>query len=74
VNDLLKYRNGASSELLEAGVARVAETSSSKIQAPDKHQAPNSNRSAARVAISWCLMLGAFLELGAWSLELFHPT
>jgi hypothetical protein len=40
---------------------------STNIQAPEKFQAPNTHlRSQV-----WGLVVGASLELGAWSLELF---
>jgi hypothetical protein len=39
---------------------------STKLQAPEKHQAPNSKRDGE----PWSLGFGIFLELGAWILEL----
>jgi hypothetical protein len=39
---------------------------STKLQAPEKHQAPNSKRDGG----PWSLEFGISLELGAWNLEL----
>jgi hypothetical protein len=41
----------------------------SKHQAPEKFQTANMENDGARIGI-WSLVLGAFLELGAWSLVL----
>jgi hypothetical protein len=68
VNDLLKYRSGASSEWLDAEIARLGETPSSKLQASNTHQTP------ARLEAIWCLMLGTSLELGGWCLQLSLPA
>jgi hypothetical protein len=46
----------------------MKEAPSSKLQAPEKFQASIFKRSARRF---WSLVLGASLELGSWSLELF---
>src|SRR2546430_16948197 len=51
------------------GAAVSGEAPSTKIQAPEKSQAPNSNRRLAK-SLLWCLMFGASLELGAWC---FYP-
>jgi hypothetical protein len=49
------------------GVRRKAPTS--KHQAPEKHQAPNTQLPSRSI---WSLEVGISLELGGWSLELFH--
>jgi hypothetical protein len=43
---------------------------SSKLQAPEKNQAPNSSETSRQ---SWNLKFGASLELGAWSLVFSQP-
>src|SRR6185503_8073678 len=60
----------------------LSETPSTKLQNPEKLQAPSSKRGprfgAWNLGFLWCLALGvwclgpgASLELGAWNLELF---
>src|SRR5580698_4767192 len=49
------------------GVMTAKEAPNSKLQAPEKHQIPNSNFHSHSV---WGLEFGISLELGAWSLEL----
>jgi hypothetical protein len=53
----------------EANAERGMSNASTKHQAPEKHQAPNFKQRVAR--FHWNLVIGASLELGCWSLELF---
>jgi hypothetical protein len=54
------------------GAAREGKLNT-KLQAPEKLQIPNFNPRRYHGAFklqAWCLMFGASLELGVWSLEL----
>jgi len=59
-------------KLIKRGLSS-AEASTSNIQHPEKIQFPSSKRNQSAVA-TWILGLGASLELGAWSLDLYSTT
>jgi hypothetical protein len=46
-------------------------TPSTNLQAPEKHQAPSSNKLREQF-VSWGLMFGASLDVGTWNLELIY--
>jgi len=51
---------------------QLVEAPNSKLQAPEKHQAPNIKYQTARPAV-WSFEFGISLVLGVWDLELSRP-